>query len=499
MVLQSAGQLSPLIELYQDALCRGIPPPDQLYNAVIFAYAQQGALQKGLEVLGLMKAAGCKSGQWTYAYLLQGCAKWDPNPNANPKSNPGLDLTPNSDIVLDSNLDLDPVWNRNFDPGLGLDPNLERETVGGSNNRSAIEIADALAQEMLSSGVRHSLVTLIALAEVYARGGQVARALELFRNGSEHGVKPDASSYVNLFHACIEGGAQLGELLDAYREMVKGRIKPFGAVYYPLLRACAQETNLSNAYELFTEMRKFGVGPDAKHYASLVYVCGVAGEVDRAEDLLTEMLTQGLEPTVVTWNALLSAMRRGGSSFAQMKPIVGRMRASGAKPDCITYSVLLQVCKAEGRVNTAQRIYTEFRAGGLISGPRAQVYREALEIFARAGMVEECETITAQMHAEGLGFTQRAHEVLIGVYAAVLDYPAMAKALRAMIDEGLTPGIAANDHLARALAEGGRVEELLVLLKTIEERGGEFPGRVCHHVIRAYMNVPDEVSMRSRI
>ncbi|GAQ83794.1 putative Small MutS-related domain [Klebsormidium nitens] len=544
MTLQAAGQAAPLIALYDQALRHGITPPEQLFNGVISAHCQQGDLPTALEVFAQMTSSGCKPGQWTYTYLLQGCARWDPglasDPGANLDSDPGLNPNLVADPEFESGLALkknlgfdveetlgpDEGGNPGFDPFVGL-PDFQTESgptkeadlklargqggripkhaadrsdgrdgapfrSGEGGTRTAIEIADGLVQSMLASRVRHNLVTLTALVEVYAGGEHVARALELFGRFPDHGVKPDGGSYLTLFQACVRGGASLGQLLEVYWGFAEARIRPPKTVYHPLLRACAQEKNLAVAHKLFDEMRAFGIMPDAKHYTSLVFACGVVRDIPRAEATLTEMLTQGLERTTITWNALLSGLRKGEGTFAQMKPVVKKMRAAGAESDCTTYSVLLQVCKQEGRANTAQRIYAAFLEARSVPGERILVHREALENFAPAAMVEACETVIAQMRNEGLVLTRRMHQLLIAAYAAELDYGKMADALAAMLNEGLTPGVAANDHVARALARGGRVGELLVLLKTIREGGGEVPGRMWHHVIRAHVNVPDQ-------
>lgn len=546
MTLQAAGQPVSLIALYADAIRHGVRPPEQLFNAVISAHCQQGDLPTALEVFAQMTSSGCKPGQWTFAYLLQGCAQWNPglapNPGANqgfqsdvapnlvadPEFEGGLESRENLDFDLEESLGGDVDGNLRFDPFLGFsesasEPGSEEDAkiglahanggqipnpaakpsgrgdgasilIGKEGTKTAVEIADSLVLSMLESGVRHNLVTLTALVEVYAGGGHVARALKLFGRFADHGVKPDAGSYLTLFQACVRGGASLGQLLELHGGFSDARNRPPKATYYPLLRACAREGNLAVACKVFAEMRAFGFTPDAKHYTSLVFACGVVGDIPRAEAALTEMLTQGLETTTVTWNALLNGLRKGEGTFAQMKPVVKKMRATGAEPDCMTYSVLLQACKREGRVNTAQRIYAAFLEARSVPGERISVHREALENFAPAAMVDACETVTAQMRAEGLHLTRRMHQLLIAAYAAELDYGKMAKALSAMLDEGLTPGVAANGHVARALAQGGRVGELLVLLKTIREGGGEVPSRMWHHVIRAYENVPDEVS-----
>lgn len=152
----------------------------------------------------------------------------------------------------------------------------------------------------------HKIVPLMnALIDMYAKSGNIEKAVELFENMN--------SKSVVTWTTLIAGFALHGlgdEALTMFRRMERENIKPNDVTFLAILSACSHMglTDLGRWY--FERMSSdYHIKPKIEHYGCMVDLLGRAGCLEEAHNLIREM---PFEANAAIWGALLAAARSHG-------------------------------------------------------------------------------------------------------------------------------------------------------------------------------------------
>ncbi|CAN6480034.1 unnamed protein product [Victoria cruziana] len=141
-----------------------------------------------------------------------------------------------------------------------------------------------------------------ALITMYSKCGNLDDARKLFDRMPQHN-----SISCN---AMIGGYAQHGhgiKALQLFEQMRQSGVKPTSVTFISVLSACGHTGKVEEGKTYFKDMRKeYGIEPSAEHYSCMVDLLGRAGQLDEAERLVSSM---PFEPGAITWGALLGACR----------------------------------------------------------------------------------------------------------------------------------------------------------------------------------------------
>ncbi|GAV63323.1 PPR domain-containing protein/PPR_1 domain-containing protein/PPR_2 domain-containing protein [Cephalotus follicularis] len=145
-----------------------------------------------------------------------------------------------------------------------------------------------------------------ALVDMYAKCGNITRALQIFREMPERN---------NLTFTAIIGGLALhGNANDAisyFSEMTNAGLMPDEITFLGVLSACCHGGLVEEGRKYFAQMNcKFNLSPQLKHYSCMVDLLGRAGLLEEAEELITSM---PIKADAVVWGALFFACRMHGN------------------------------------------------------------------------------------------------------------------------------------------------------------------------------------------
>ncbi|KAK3205196.1 hypothetical protein Dsin_019242 [Dipteronia sinensis] len=145
-----------------------------------------------------------------------------------------------------------------------------------------------------------------ALVDMYAKCGNITRALQVFHE------MPERNSLT--YTAVIGGLAFHGNARDAisyFSEMIDVGLKPDEITFLGVLSACCHGGLVDEGRKYFAQMSsKFSLSPQLKHYSCMVDLLGRAGLLEEAEQLIRSM---PMEADAVAWSALFFACRMHGN------------------------------------------------------------------------------------------------------------------------------------------------------------------------------------------
>ncbi|KAK1310183.1 putative pentatricopeptide repeat-containing protein [Acorus calamus] len=252
---------------------------------------------------------------------------------------------------------------------------------------------------MSPSGVRPTLVTLLALLRAVSGGAEVSRLVdEVFGFAVRRSMDLNAqlhSGIIDAYGRCGDlgnacrvfdwGGGERdvvvwSSLLSAYAingrvedainvfERMAGRegIRPDGVAFLGVFKACSHAGWADAAREYFRRMREdYGVVPSAEHYACLVDVLGRAGRLREAYEVIKGM-PMG-RASAKAWGALLGACRKHGE--VGLAEVAGRVLFEIEPENSRNYVALASVYAGAGRFAEAEGVRREMVERGMKRTP----------------------------------------------------------------------------------------------------------------------------------
>ncbi|CAM8916124.1 unnamed protein product [Rhodiola kirilowii] len=152
------------------------------------------------------------------------------------------------------------------------------------------------------NGLRLTLTLGTALIDMYAKCGNMSKAMKVFWGMREKNVYTWSSAMSGL---AMNGSGE--ECLELFSLMIQDGTLPNEVTFIAVLRACSVIGLVDIGRTHFESMRKiYHLQPRLEHYGCMVDLFGRAGRLNEAVDFIYSM---PVKPHAVAWSALLNACR----------------------------------------------------------------------------------------------------------------------------------------------------------------------------------------------
>lgn len=387
-----SGNLEESHHVFDKILCRDLVA----WSALMSGYAQQGhghkALQHGQEALRLfkqMQKEGMKPDNVTYVCALQACSS-------------ATFLQQGQQIHVHT-----------IESGIELDLFVGNTLIDMYGKCCCIDIAEAVFQRM----PQQDLVTWSALIAGYALQGHGQKALQLFNQMQERGMKPNQVTFVCILQACscvaaLEKGRQI------HGHIIESGLESDLLVANTLIDTYIKCGSLENACTLFDRLPT----RDAVTWSALLSGHALLGDYISASQCFMNMQQTGLKPTGVTYLNLLSACSHVGlvdegclyfklmrtrheiiptlEHYTVMVDLLGRagclneaedlLETLPCCPNIVTWTSLLGSCRRHVNVEIGRRSFDRIVT---MEGRSAASYVLMSNIYVDAGMREESKKV----------------------------------------------------------------------------------------------------------
>ncbi|EPS67476.1 hypothetical protein M569_07298, partial [Genlisea aurea] len=257
------------------------------------------------------------------------------------------------------------------------------------------------ANYSVKSGLETRLSVNNSLVSLYGHCGASEQARRVFDSMEDKNVVS--------WTALIMGYAQNGEgwkSLQLYREMTASGVKPDFITFIGLLFACGHAGLVERGRYYFNSMAKdYGITPCSDHYACMVDLLGRSGKLDEAEELIDRM---SIEPDAAIWKSLLGACRIHGNVDLAKKAAA---KLSALEPrDSVAYVMLANMCVSSGKWQDAALIRSQMKSRGIVKEPG----RSWLEV---KGTIHTFVS-EDRMHPEAEAIFSKVDEMLVRIEGA---------------------------------------------------------------------------------
>ncbi|CAM6035145.1 unnamed protein product [Sphagnum compactum] len=274
-----------------------------------------------------------------------------------------------------------------------------------------------------------NVVTWNAMVLGHVRCGQGQKALELFQQMQEEGVRPNSVTFVGVLNACasmvayeegrsvheqiIQSGCEsdvfvgsslvdmytkCGSLEDAQRVfniMPSRDVVTWSAMILGHVK-CGQG---QNALKLFRQLQQEGVQPNSVTFVAVLNACATcshAGLVDEGMRCYAAMVTDYMiSAKLEHYTCMVDLLGRAG----HLQEAENMVMAIPCKPQVAAWMALLGTCRIHGNVEMAERVAKQILE---MEPDNAAGYVLLSNIYAAAGNRHLCENVERQRMEKGV-------------------------------------------------------------------------------------------------
>ncbi|CAK9174231.1 unnamed protein product [Ilex paraguariensis] len=331
-----------------------------LFNTVIRAYTQpRDSKHNGIYYYKLMLEYGVLANKFTYPFVLKACAGLGDLSLGKTVHGCVLKVGFDDDVhVLNTMVHMYgcccggiEFGRKVFDEMPKSDPVSWSAIIGGYARLGMSIEAVGLFRKMQISGVRPDEITMVSVLSACTDLG----ALELGKWVESYVERENVVNSVELCNALIDMFAKCGDVdkaLRLFRNMTERSIVSWTSVIVGM----AMHGRGPEAFSLFEEMKGAGVVPDDVAFIGLLNACSHSGLVEEGQQHFYSMTKDfGIVPKIEHYGCMVDLLSRAGLvkealEFVQKMPI---------QPNPIIWRTLITACRAHGELNLGESITKE--------------------------------------------------------------------------------------------------------------------------------------------
>ncbi|XP_072995391.1 pentatricopeptide repeat-containing protein At3g62890-like [Typha latifolia] len=268
--------------------------------------------------------------------------------------------------------------------GFGTNLFVSNAVIGMYGNCGLVEEARKMFDDM----PQRDLFSWNSLVKAYVAAGDVESARGLLDEMPQR----DVVSWSTVIAGYIQMGCFM-EAIDLFRKMQLAGVTPNEFTLTAVLSACANLVALDQGRWIHIYMNKSRIKMNDRLFAGLIDMYAKCGEIESAWKLFNT--EDSLKHTVRPWNAMLNGFSVHGRS-AEAINLFGRMKAANVPPDKVTFISLLNAC-SHGKLVDKGRSYFNSMKNVYGVDPEIEHYGCMVDLFGRAGLLEEAEKVISTM------------------------------------------------------------------------------------------------------
>ncbi|CAI0394359.1 unnamed protein product [Linum tenue] len=173
--------------------------------------------------------------------------------------------------------------------------------IQACSNMGHLDKGKWLHQKLISYGVEKDLYLETALADMYAKCGDLRTAKRVFNKMPEKSV---VTWSIMIAGYGIHG--HMDAAMSLFDRMVEMGIRPNGITFMNILSACSHSGHVDAGKFYFRLMENYSIEPNLEHFACLVDLLSRAGDVDGAYGVINSM---PFPADASIWGALVNGCR----------------------------------------------------------------------------------------------------------------------------------------------------------------------------------------------
>lgn len=203
----------------------------------------------------------------------------------------------------------------------------------------------------------------------------------------------DVVTWNSMVSGFVRNGREM-EALKFFRGMLALNIEPDKFTFASIMRGCAQLGALNHALWVHSLMNEKVIELNPILSAAMIDMYSKCARIEKAK----EIFLSACRNDVSVWNALLSGLAIHGLALDAIS-VFSQMELEKVQPDSITFIAILTACSQSGFVEEGKK-YFDLMSSCYSVKPQIKHYGAIVDLFGRAGKVEEAYAIIQAMPME---------------------------------------------------------------------------------------------------
>nr|AYM00624.1 pentatricopeptide repeat protein [Salvia miltiorrhiza] len=251
------------------------------------------------------------------------------------------------------------------------------------------------AEYLFSALNSKSLVSWNALISAYARAGLCDNALSAFlRLESSNTVRPNVVSWSAVIAGFAASEERKEATLKLFRRMQNAQVLANAVTVASVLSACAELSALPLGREIHSHTIRLFMDNDVLVMNGLINMYMKCGDLGAGEMLFKKMEFRD----IISWNIMITGYGMHGLGLESLT-IFNQMVEAGIGPDEVTFVAVLSACSHAGLVAEGRELFHRM-SGEFRIEPRVEHYACTVDMFGRAGLLEEARRVLRSMPME---------------------------------------------------------------------------------------------------
>ncbi|KAF5188851.1 Pentatricopeptide repeat-containing protein eli1 protein [Thalictrum thalictroides] len=242
------------------------------------------------------------------------------------------------------------------------------------------------ARQLFDTMPDKSVVSLTTMITCYAKRGDVDEARVLFDDMDDRDVV--------CWNVMIDGYTQHGrpnEALELFRKMLSEKVKPNEVTVLSILSACGQLGALESGRWMHSYIENNGIQLNVHVGTAFIDMYCKCGSLEDARLVFDRIKNKD----VVAWNSMIVGYAMHGFSQDALE-LFSRMCALGFQPSDITFIGVLRACSHAGLVEKGRHFFLSMKDEYKVE-PKVEHYGCIVDLLGRAGLLDEAYDLVKSM------------------------------------------------------------------------------------------------------
>lgn len=351
-------------------------------------------------------------------------------------------------------------------PSIPKDIHTYNVIVKALGRRKFFSFMVGILHEMVEECMNPNLETLAIVMDSFIRARQVYKAVQIFENLEEFGLKSDAES-LNVLLQCLCQRLHVGAANSFFNSM-KGKVLFNVLTYNIIIGGWSRLARISEMEKVFKELINDGFIPDHLTFIYLIEGLGRSGRIDDSIEIFNAMKQRGFTLNASAYNAVISNYISAGDFDECMKYYRG-MLSSKCDPNVDTYIRLISGFLKARKVADALELFEEMLGCGIV--PSTGTITSFIEPLCHYGPPHAAMMIYKKARKANCKISLSAYKLLLMRLSKLGKCGMLLDLWYEMQESGYSPDVEVYGYVIRGLCDIGQLENAAFVMEECLRKG----------------------------
>ncbi|ESW30549.1 hypothetical protein PHAVU_002G162200 [Phaseolus vulgaris] len=320
--------------------------------------------------------------------------------------------------------------------------------------------------DMRKCGINGDLLLLSIVIDSFVRAGHVSRAIQIFGNLDDLGVRRDTEA-LNVLLSCLCHRSHVGAANSVLNSM-KGKVCFDVGTYNVVAGGWSKIGKVGEVERIMREMEVDGVGHDCRTFGFLMESLGRVGRMDEAVEVFCGMREKNCQPDTAAYNAMIFNFVSVGD-FEECIKYYKKMLSDNCEPDLDTFVRIITGFLRVRKVADALQMFDEMLRRGVV--PSIGIITTFIKRLCSYGPPYAALVIYKKARKLGCMISMEAYKILLMRLSEVGKCGTLLSIWEEMQECGYSSDLEVYEYIISGLCNVGQLENAVLVMEEALHKG----------------------------